>query len=213
MRAYRYRSIWLIVFLVFASLGCRLVSGIGETKATLEAAATQAKEGITILGTGQAILTEVGDSALLETAQALLTEGFDSGLIGTAIAAATQEGPSMVETAKALATQTGPRLQETAQASMGEPPEDIPIIPGTKDDHLTSEFMVSYSVEMPFSEVVDYYKREMPNNGWIIVDQTSIESEYVAVLNYKKGDRNATVTINLNPVNNQTDVIILIANN
>ncbi len=197
MKPYQYRSLLLIIILISASLSCQLVSGIGETQATLEAAATQASEGITSLGTGQALLTEVGDSDLLETAQALVTQGSDSGLLKTAMAAATQ----------------GPGIQETAQASMGEPPEDIPIIPGSKDEYLTSEFTISYSIAMAFSEVVEFYERDMPINGWTKDDQNSMKSDYVAALIFSKGDRSATVTLNLNPLNNQTIVVILLSNN
>jgi hypothetical protein len=205
------RYAWFLILLVFVTLGCRLVSRIGETRATVEAAATNAKQGLKVLGTAQAMLTQVDSSDILGTARAVETEIGASGLLETAVAAATQEGPSMLETAQAFATQEGPGLQETAKAAMGEPPADIPIIEGEKDNIVTGEFLVSYEIPMSLQDVAEFYKAEMPANGWSKVEQGWIESETIAALNYEKSDRTAAITLNINPVNRKTLVVILIA--
>jgi hypothetical protein len=188
--------------------------------------------GLNALGTARALVTQVGSSAMLKTAQAVATEVGESGLLKTAIAVATEEGPSAIataksfatqegpgleETAKAFATQEGPRLQKTAQAaltqvagSMGEPPDDIPIIEGEKEDLLTGEFTVSYSVSMNIEDVASFYKTEMPKEGWEPVEQGKIESKSMYAQNYIKQGRSADITIFKSPINQQTLVFILI---
>jgi hypothetical protein len=233
MRFANLRHAWLIVTLLSTTLACELVSQISETRERVESVATDAKAGINTLGTARALVTQVGSSAMLQTAQALATEAGESGLLQTAIAVATeegpsaiatakafatQEGPSAIETAKAFVTQEGPVLEETAQAaltqiagSMGEPPVDIPVIDGEKEDLITGEFAVSYSVSKDIEDVADFYKREMPREGWTPIEQGNLESENMFSLNFEKPDRSAAVTIISSPVNQQTIVFILIA--
>ena len=227
-----FRNVWLIMILLSTTLACQLVSKIGETREKVEAAATDAKAGLNTLGTARALVTQVGSSAMLKTAQALATEVGESGLLQTAIAVATEEGPSAIETAKAFATQEGPSLQETAKAfatqegpglektaeaaltqiagSMGEPPDDIPIIEGEKENLITGEFAVSYSISMSIEDVANFYKSEMPKEGWRLVEQGHLESESMVALNYEKQGRSAGITIITSPINQQTLVFILI---
>ncbi len=191
-------TIWhflFIVILLLAAMNCQLVSKIGETKATVESVATQAKGGIEMVGTARALVTIVGSSGMLQTAQAIATEVGDSGFLSTAQAVATLEGPG---------------LKETAESAIGEPPEDIPIMEGEKDDFLTGEFMVSYAVSASLKEVTTFYQEEMPANGWDEVNDGSLASESLVVLKYEKADRSATVTLNTHPLNNQTIVVILV---
>jgi hypothetical protein len=206
-----YRYAWFLIVLLSASLACQLVSRVSETKATVQAVASEAKGRVQILGTARAMITQVDGSEMLKTAQAVATELGESGLMETAVAAATEEGPGLIETAQAFATNEGPGLEETVQASMGEAPEDIPIIEGDKENFVGGEFLVSYSVAMSFQDVVDFYKREMTANGWTKVDQGSVEAENTAALKYEKSDRNAEVTITFNPVDSKTFLIILIS--
>jgi hypothetical protein len=189
-----YRFAWFIVLLISASLACQLVSRIGETKSTVEAAATEAKGGLGLLGTAEAAVTEVGGSSLVQTA----------------IAAVTEQAPGLVETAQSFATEQGPELLETAQSSMGTPAADIPVIEGEKSDYVNGEFLVSYAVAMSLQDVKDFYESKMPENGWSKSDQGNVESDNLVVLNYGKDNRNATVTLTLNPVNKKVAVVILI---
>ncbi len=211
MQTKTYRNAWFLIVLLSASLACQLVSRIGQTRATVQAVASEAKGGVQILGTARAMITQVGGSEMLKTAQAVATEFGQSGLLETAAAVATEEGPGLVETAKAFATEEGPALKETAAASLGEAPQDIPVIETGKEDFVSGEFLVSYSVPMSFQEVVDFYKKEMPANGWTKVDANSVETEKTAALNYEKSGRTAAVTININPINQHTIVLIVIA--
>ncbi len=233
MRPNIYKYAWLIVALLLSSMACQLVSRISKTKEKVEAAATDAKAGLNMLGTARALVTQVGSSQMLKTAQALATEVGESGLLQTAVAVATEEGPSAIETAKAFATQEGPALQETAKAfatqegpglqktaqaamtqvagSMGEPPDDIPIMAGDKEDLLTGEFVVSYSIPTALQDVASFYKREMPAKGWTLVEQNTLETESMVALNYDKKSRAASVTITTNPINRKTIVFIVIS--
>lgn len=232
MRSTNFKNIGLMIVLLSTTLACQLVSKIEETKEKVETVATDAKAGMNTLGTARALVTQVGSSAMLKTAQSLATEVGESGFLKTAIAVATEEGPSafatvkafatqegpgLEETAKAFATQEGPVLQKTAQAaltqvagSMGKPPDDIPIIEGEKEDLLTGEFAVSYSISMTIGEVADFYKREMPKEGWTEVEQGKLESESMVALNYEKQGRSAGITIIKSPINQRTLVFILI---
>lgn len=210
MKSFHFRHAWLVAALLFGTLACRLVTGIGETKATVEAAATQAKQGLNMVETAQAMITQVGGSETLKTARAIATEVGESGLIETAQAVATQEGPGLIQTARAVATQKGPELEETARSIMGEPPEDIPILESEKEDYLAGEFLISYVVPVSFDEVVDFYQREMPAEGWVEEQRSSMESESVAAFTYQKDSRSAAITISVNPINRRTTVVILI---
>ncbi len=214
----KIRFALVIVTLLIATLACQLVSEIGETKATVESVATEAKEGLNIIGTARALVTEVGGSEMIQTAQALATEVGESGVLQTAIAVATQEGPSVIETAKAVATQEGPGLQETAKAamtqiagSMDEAPPDIPIVNGETDNFLGNEFMVSYMTPLSLPEGVEFYKNQMPVMGWTFVDKGTVETENMAALNYEKPDRAAAITLQVNPLDERTIVLILIS--
>jgi len=233
MRQNAYRYAWLIVILLSTTLGCQLVSRIRETRDKVEGVATDVKAGQNMLGTARALVTQVGSSEMLKTAQALATEVGESGLLQTAIAVATEEGPSALATAKAFATQEGPALEATAKAfatqegpslqktaqaamtqaagAMGKPPDDIPIVAGNVEDLLTGEFVVSYTVPMSIQDVADFYKMEMPANGWKAVEQGNLESDSLIALNYEKTGRAAAVTITTNPVNKKAVVFILIS--
>jgi len=214
----KFHVVLVIAVLLTSTLACQLVSEFGETKATVESAATEAKEGLNIIGTARALVTEVGSNEMIQTAQALATEVGESGVLQTAIAVATQEGPSVIETAKAVATQEGPGLQETAQAAMtqiassiDEPPLDIPIVAGETDNFLGTEFMVSYMTPLSLQEVLEFYRIQMPAMGWVFVDKGTLETEHMAALNYEKPDRTAAITLNVNPLDERTIVLILIS--
>lgn len=233
MRQNDYRYAWLFVVLLSTTLACQLVSRIRETRDKVEGVATDVKAGENMLGTARALVTKVGSSEMLKTAQALATEVGESGFLKTAIAVATEEGPSALATAKAFATQEGPALEATAKAfatqegpglqktaqaamtqaagAMGKPPDDIPIVAGTVEDLLTGEFVVSYTVPMSIQDVADFYKKEMPANGWNVVEQGNLESDSLIALNYAKTGRAAAVTITTNPVNKKAVVFILIS--
>lgn len=76
----------------------------------------------------------------------------------------------------------------------GEKPADIPVMQGGSDLVSTSG-LVTYTTEKDFKSVVDFYLREMPNNGWQKIESESRQEEGSATLVYQKGGRKATIEI------------------
>ncbi|UCH61222.1 MAG: hypothetical protein JSV61_07000, partial [Anaerolineales bacterium] len=155
----------------------------------------------------------------VQTAQALATEVGDSGLLETAQAYATEQGPALLATAQALATEQGPGLRETTQAlatqaalNLGGAPEDIPVVEGERQNFIASSQLVSYFTRLDFQQVVDFYQAQMPANGWSLLEEGIVQAENTATLNYVKADRLASVTLTVNPLDNQTIVVITIQN-
>lgn len=221
MQAKNARFAWLLAILLFVSLGCSLFNGLGEnirqTKATGEYIVTQVNKGVEAVETAQGFATQVGESGFLATLQAAATEVGETGIFETAQAIATQQGPSLLATAQAIATQEGPGMIATVQAlstdlseSIGEAPEDIPIIPGEKGNLYESKATVSYTTSMPFQLAVGFYKNEMPLRGWTPVQEGSFEAEHTAVLHFVKPPRGATVTLTANPLTDDTIVLVTI---
>jgi hypothetical protein len=210
--------VWLIIFGVL-SLSCSLLNSFGSqvegAKATVQSVATSVQEGQKWIQTAQAVATEVGNSGLLETAQIVATQFGDSAFMQTAQAFVTQEAPGLLETGQALVTEQGPHVIETAKAlasqipsSSGVAPSDIPIIQGEREDLFTSQEMVSYTTTIEYAQVLEFYKTEMPANGWIKRDKGTVETGNVSILYYEKSGQTATITISKNPANGKTVVLI-----
>jgi len=225
-----FRWMLSLSLLVAASLACNFVTGIGnqvnEVRETAESVATNVETGKDIVTTGQAVATQVLGSELGQTVQAFATsqgpsiletvQNFSTsegpGMLETVQAFATDQGPGIVETAQAFTTDQAPGLLQTVQAAVtsGEPPEDIPVVGGQKDNLFTTASIVSYSTSLTVKEVQAFYEEEMPANGWAENKDNRVSTEDTAVLQYEKSGRKATVTINLNPIAHQTIVLITI---
>lgn len=203
MQNKKFQLIWIVSVLVATTLACSFLSGI-----------TQNVSGVK--DTAQAVVTQA--QGFVTQAQGLATEAEESGILKTAQAFATQEGGKLAGTVVAMATeaeQSG--FLETAQVfategfSMGETPTDIPVMdPEQARDFFGSKDVVSYTTENEFQSVLDFYKTQMPENGWNEIPDESSESENVAVLKFEKSDRTATVTLTVNPSDQSTFVMILI---
>jgi hypothetical protein len=218
-RTYRYALIAILLFSV--TLGCSLFSQLGkqfgEARATVGGVATDVQEGRNLLGTARAIATDAGSSGLIQTAQALATTAGESGLLNTAEAFATQQGPGLMETAQSFATEQGPGLMETVQAAatqaaplLGETPADIPLMTGQKENFVGTRQLVSYSIGASFTDVVDFYKKEMVNNGWVKTNEENVSGTNLVILTYQKDNRTASVTIGTIPFTDKTTVLIAI---
>jgi hypothetical protein len=235
MRSNIFRITWLVAILVSLSVACQALGRIqdqaGSTRATVESAATQIDEGGALLSTVRAVGTQVAGEGYLETLQEVGTqvagEGFvetiqavatqvdDSGLAKTAWAFATQQGPGLMATAMAVATEQGPGAIATVQAfvtqaAQATPSPDIPVVDGDKELYFQSGSLVSYMTPLPYLQVLDFYKTQMPAAGWTKLDQGWFESGSAATLNYTKDSRQATITLGQSPGSNQTMVLILI---
>ena len=213
-----YKIAWFVSIGIFAAVACNLVTGLTEdirgARGTVGAAATQVKaissqaqsfastlEESGSLKTAQAVATKEG-SKLLSTAKALATEAEERGVLKTAQSYATQEGGNLLSTAEAMATQG---------VKTGSAPADIPVVDdGTIVNFLGTPRLVSYLTSMSLSDVVEFYKLEMPNNGWELANQGNIVTDQVARFEFYKPEKTADITININPLDQKTLVTIII---
>jgi hypothetical protein len=207
----------LFVILIIFSLACNLTSTANLIKSTAEGAATKVEEGRGLLSTGEAIVTQIEGSGISETAQAWATQIADSGFKETGQALATQYVDSGIqETVQAYATEfKDSHILETAQAvstqfslSPENKPEDIPVLEGEKNAFITSPYLISYFIKVPFDEALAFYQREMPANGWNVKENTTVISKENAEISYEKGNLSAKVTISALPIINQISIII-----
>lgn len=187
---HRRLAAFAIAALLLATLACNALTDVisqNPTVATAQAVATEAAEAGELFGTAQAIATEANLGDVAATAQALAT---DANLEGVAA------------TAQAMATQ--------ALSGLGTPPPDIPMVEGETKDVFAMENILSYSTSLGFADVVAFYKKAMPDNGWEFQKDGSLEMGELAVLNFTRADRDAIVNISVNPANKQTLVNIVV---
>ncbi len=237
MRKQTYRSIGFLTVLIMTALSCNFLSNIGQTaggiEQTAKAVATQVQGGAGLAATARAAITQVESSGLVQTIQAAVTEqgpqlqetiqAFATdqlpGLSETVQAYMTAQGPGLEDTLQAYITQQGPGAEATMQAiatqaalSFGELPPDIPVVEGDKENYIKSENLVTYQTALDLNSVKEFYTQEMPANGWSLVEHQSQLSGNTLLLVYDKPDRKSNITLQLNPLGNQTIVIIAIEN-
>lgn len=214
------RKIIIIVCLMGLLLGitlaCNLITGIqgdiGAARDTAEAIATEARDITTQV---EGFATEVDASSRLATLEALVTregpeaeatlkalgtQAAESDIYQTAEAYVTEEGPNLLATIQAIATQGLPP---------NNPPDDIPIVDqGDIRFLFANESTVSYLTDLDYQTVLEFYKQEMPANGWEANHEASVESGYAAVLRFEKADRVATVALGAVTPGQTTSVLI-----
>ncbi len=231
-----FRWLWALTLIAAVGIGCSLVSNVtqrvGGIEKTAQSVATGVQSGRDLLSTGQAMATNIQGNPAIQTAHAYVTEQAP-GLEQTIQAFATDQGPSIQQTVQSFATQEGPGLEktvgafltqdvpglaETVQAfatqtgsTLGQAPQDIPLVEGDKTSLVTSADFVTYFTSMDFKAVSSFYEAQMPANGWTKVDKESIQNRSNAVLVFEKSNRKATVTLGVNPTNNSTVVVITIS--
>jgi len=91
----------------------------------------------------------------------------------------------------------------------GKPPEDIPVPENAEDLQVLAMMgMLTFqSVSTP-EELADYYKAEMPNNGWTEVTVDTMAG--MVSLVYSKGDRTATFLITADSDTGKTSVMVTV---
>lgn len=214
-RKVTFRILFVVTVLVGASLGCRTFTSIQEDA---QALGTSVGEGKTLLETGQAVATQIGESGLQETAAAAMTQLAESGLKETIAAAATAVDESgVVETAQALLTEQGPGLLQTVQAvktqlpgMQSQPPAGIPLMDGERSNYMASDQFVSYTINQDFQSVLDFYERQMPVNGWTRQENGSLVMGQTATIVFQKDGHTAFVAISVEPVTNRTAVVVTV---
>jgi hypothetical protein len=93
--------------------------------------------------------------------------------------------------------------------SGGPIPDDIPVVDNPQDLFTTAD-AVTYTTDLPFDEVLEFYQTEMAAAGWEEI-QEPITFGDSAVLNYARGDRVASVTIST--AGSTTSVLVGLATN
>jgi len=197
------KFIYLVILTIMAStLACSISSVRQQAQTAVQTAITLRTEVGGIINAG---------SSFIETAQAIATE--HPGVLETAKAITTQ-GASVISTIQAAATYN-PGLVQTAQAFIGqeiptgEPPSDIPMINQDQvHNYFGSSQYIFYTSPTQYSQVLEFYKTEMPINGWKFLPNDSHEYANAAQLNYFKDTRTATINLSLNPLNNTSVVVI-----
>lgn len=194
-----------LLILMAASLACS-ISGIQQQAAT-------AKQTADTLKTDVGGVVAAGGS-IINTAEALATQ--HPGILETVQSVATQGAP-LISTIQAVATYN-PGLVQTAQAVIqkeiptGEPPGDIPVLNRDQlHDYFGSSQYIFYTSPSQYTEVLQFYQTEMPNNGWQLNQNDSHDYSNAAQLVYEKDNRTATINLSLNPLNNTTVVVINIS--
>ncbi len=217
------RKIILLAGLLTLSLACNLLSGFQQSvknaRSTAFALATEARGGSEVIATAQAVVTQLADSQIIETAKAVATEVSQSGAVETLQAVISEQAPGLDKTLQALTTQGAPAFQETTKALLTQvpplqtsAPSDIPLPEIEKENFVVTPSTISFVVALPYAEVVSFYKNEMPKQGWAFEPTTSQESENSSLLNFTKENRFASISINRNPANQKTIVVIALKN-
>jgi hypothetical protein len=172
--------------------------------------ATSAKQTVNALQTDVRGIAAAGQS-IINTAATLGTQ--HPGILETVKAVATQGAP-LLSTIQAAGTYN-PGLVQTAQAIIrneiptGEPPGDVPVM--NRDqlrDFFGSSNYIFYSTAIEYSEVLQFYQAQMPNNGWQYLEYDSHEYANAAQLVYQKDNRSVSINLSANPLNNTTVVVI-----
>jgi hypothetical protein len=208
----------LASLLLGITLACNLLSNmqgdLGEARGTAAAIATEARGFVTqveglatevdarsALATLESFVTQEGPEAEA-TLKALGTKAAESNIYETAQAFVTQEGPDLLATVQAIATQG---LQPN------DPPDDIPLVAQSNLKYLyATQSTVSYQTDLDYQTVLEFYKQEMPANGWEFDSQGSVETGNAAVLRYEKIDRTANVALGSVSPGQTTTVLITI---
>lgn len=210
--SHRLKWTLMIVSAGLLLMACSLISRVQEKAqdAVEEAIATQIDQAIPdvdlgdIEATAQAVATEIMDEGLQETLQAAVTEALNEEDLQATVEALATVAPTELDDLQA----TADAFQDGFQ--MGEAPPDIPVLPIEKENFFGTKDLVSYFVDLAFADVLDFYKKEMPNNGWTEKEMGSFVSQETAVLQFEKPDRDAIVTISVDPSSGKTIVLISI---
>jgi hypothetical protein len=187
----RIVTMGLILLILLISLACSTITApverVSDAKETVESVVTEAvglaTQGAPLIATAEAFATD--SPGLIETVEAVVTEN-----------------PGIVETVQAVATEG---------FSMGSGPDDIPVVDdSTVHNFFGSDTLVSYSTSQDFQTVVDFYKSEMPANGWEADSSMSFELKNTATLTWNQTNRQAIIIITVNPADQSTVVAITI---
>ena len=193
MQLKKFSALLAAALLVLASLACNAITGgpLNSAQSTANAVLTSAASGDFEATAESAKAT--ADAALNNLGEA--TETVEPGPVGE----------EATETPEAEPTDSG--------GFGGDAPSDVPIIEAQNNILFTSPEIVSYETEADYATTVQFYKDEMPNNGWEIDTSLSIETDSATILQFAKDNRQASVSVTVDTNTNATIVLITISSN
>lgn len=197
---------FLLFVILFTALACQTISGNdGQTEVQPTVAPI-----------------ENADDPMLSTAQVSeddnpdLTQPEQAPEIMSTVYAFATENPEAYQTMEALGTEQ-PDLQITVgaaatQMAEGVLPPDIPLPPHEVVEDLASfEDMVTFQTSMTFQDVLNFYQVAMLESGWTEVSDQSMVMDNMAMINYTRSDREASLAITYNAVDDKVAVVITVA--
>jgi hypothetical protein len=112
--------------------------------------------------------------------------------------ASTEAVGGIQETASALSAELSPEIQATlaalpSQVDVGQAPADIPVIPNP-DGFIGNTNQVIYRTTDTVNEAVNFYRQQMPVNGWQEVEP-SIVLQKVALLNFESATQKTHIAM------------------
>ncbi len=166
-----FRALWIVSLLILVSMACNLLTNpVGSIGNKIETAVGTAIPNATQIG---AIATQIAPSISKV-----------AGQVQTQL-------PSLETQLPSLATQIPTLIGVTP----GQKPDDIPVMEGNRTEITMSSQAVIYSITSDLKTAVNFYKTEMPKNGWTQDTAASRESDIDTTLVFNKGNRQATVEI------------------
>jgi hypothetical protein len=183
-----------VTLLVLASLACNTITGGGlnNAQATADAALTAAFSGD----------FEATAESAEATAEAAI-DGIDEATTEPEPTEADDDPPQATE--EPIATDT--------TGFGGEAPDDVPIIDAENTILFTSAEIVSYQTTADYQTTVTFYKDGMPDNGWSIDPNASVETDTATILYCTKDNRQASVSITVDSNTNTVLVLVTISAN
>ncbi len=89
-----------------------------------------------------------------------------------------------------------------------KPPEDIPLPDGAANLESYAD-LITYQTEMTQAEAVDFYRGQMPPNGWTAGEETTVDK--MVIMLFTKESRRITITVSVDE-SGSTSVLISPAN-
>lgn len=83
---------------------------------------------------------------------------------------------------------------------VGNMPEDIPLPAEDQIQNLlVTDQVVQYQTGIDFDTIVEFYRDEMPNHGWTVDPNTTVEIPLIMTLGFRQDNRLAVVVITDDP--------------
>lgn len=190
-------------------------TALDESAAMETAKAFVTEQGPAALSTIQALGTQLAESGYLPTFQAEITERVPQAMETFRALATQAAGSGAMQTMEAVATEQGDEIQATLRAlptiGLNNPPEDIPLPDEAGLSGLfASESFVTFQSPQDLRTLVEFYENALPQRGWSRDSDGNLETDSLAISNYIKENRRATLIVTAIGESGLTNVLLLI---